>query len=312
MREAKRFGSRSRALDSDEVKLKYYLVFEGKNTERIYFEAVDHERGRIGLNSIIELVPIIRSFNEDSWSNPKKIVDCIIRELNERDSGVLPYSSIVNRIMDYLEDEKIVYKNRPLMRSIGELLSQICKDELGVQMDDECEDMEADVRRMLELLEEKTQLANLVENADKIITRKILNYDGDVDKLCFIVDRDRESFKAEQYMDVVDKCKRNKFNLYITNPCFEYWLLMHYEDFCELDDEEVAKNEKVSRRWSYVERELRNRCPGYDKSKYDAISMLANIDRAICNEHTHCEDIEGLENQIGSNVGILITEMRNC
>lgn len=32
-----------------------------------------------------------------------------------------------------------------------------------------------------------------------------------------------------------------------TNPCFELWLLLHYEDFCEkyLSDEEVLRNRKI-------------------------------------------------------------------
>ena len=37
---------------------------------------------------------------------------------------------------------------------------------------------------------------------------------------------------------------------------------------------------------------------------------MKNIDNAINNEKKFCEDIVGLENSIGSNIGKLISEMR--
>ena len=41
MREKRSFSQRTRVLPNDEVKKKYFLVYEGKKTEAIYFEAVD-------------------------------------------------------------------------------------------------------------------------------------------------------------------------------------------------------------------------------------------------------------------------------
>jgi len=40
MREKKSFAIRTKVLASDEVRKKYFLVFEGENTEKIYFEAL--------------------------------------------------------------------------------------------------------------------------------------------------------------------------------------------------------------------------------------------------------------------------------
>ena len=54
---------------------KYFLVYEGKETEEIYFEGVNQNRSMIGINPLIELVPVVRSYSEEGWSNPKKIVD---------------------------------------------------------------------------------------------------------------------------------------------------------------------------------------------------------------------------------------------
>ena len=85
MRERKQFAERTRVLVSDEVRQKYFLVYEGEDTELIYFDAITELRENLKLNPLIELVPIVRSYNEAGWSNPKKMVDRIIQNLKERD-----------------------------------------------------------------------------------------------------------------------------------------------------------------------------------------------------------------------------------
>lgn len=75
MRESRTFAERTKVLKSDETIKKYFLIYEGTNTEMIYFDAVRSLREEIGINPLIELVPVIRSFSEEKWSNPKKILD---------------------------------------------------------------------------------------------------------------------------------------------------------------------------------------------------------------------------------------------
>ena len=60
-----------------------FLYMRGLETEVIYFDAVRSLRGDIGINPLIELIPLIRSFSEDGWSNPKKILDRVIENLRE-------------------------------------------------------------------------------------------------------------------------------------------------------------------------------------------------------------------------------------
>ena len=83
MRESRTFAERTKFLKSDEALKKYFLVYEGSDTELIYFDAVNSMRENIGINPLIELIPIIRSYSEEGWSNPKKILDRIIENLEE-------------------------------------------------------------------------------------------------------------------------------------------------------------------------------------------------------------------------------------
>lgn len=75
MREKGRiFAKRSSTLESDLSKIKYFFVYEGEKTENIYFEAINNARKRLKINPLIEIIPILRSFNEKGWSNPEKFV----------------------------------------------------------------------------------------------------------------------------------------------------------------------------------------------------------------------------------------------
>jgi hypothetical protein len=57
--------------------------------------------------------------------------------------------------------------------------------------------------------------------------RKYLSkYNSDFDEFCVVVDRDSHAHIEE----CLKHCKDKKYNIYITNPCFEFWLLLHIID----------------------------------------------------------------------------------
>ena len=55
---------------------------------------------------------------------------------------------------------------------------------------------------------------------------------------------------------------------------------------------------------------MRKIWPGYNKSSYHSEKLVKKIDKAIENEKKFCEDIEQLENSVGSNIGRLVQKMR--
>ena len=74
---------------------KYFLVYEGSETEAIYFDAISSMREDVGISPLIELIPIIRSYSENGWSNPKKILDRIIENLEESRTNQISYESCI-------------------------------------------------------------------------------------------------------------------------------------------------------------------------------------------------------------------------
>ena len=187
----------------------------------------------------------------------------------------------------------------------------ICKNDIGISdFDQVVEKPEEDFKMLLNLLKEQIDLKNLILNIHKIISYSKILFEPELDKICFIVDRDKDSFTERQYDYVQTKCYENRYGLYVTNPNFEFWLLLHFEDVCALEYQKLIDNIPVTAHRRYTENELRNRMPRFSKSSYDAGFLVNKIDIAIKNEKKYCEDISELKNKVGSNIGILIEEMR--
>lgn len=314
MRESRTFAERTKVLKSDEAKKRYFLVFEGASTEKIYFEALENARDDIGINPLIELVPIIRSYSEDGWSNPKKILNRIIANLEEEETGRFTYETLLNRIMDYLYDEKIITTSKVQARALWEILEIGCKKILKKCLNDNVDNLVEDCNKLTEYLNQESDVVNIVDDISDIIRATNITYDNRFDKICLIVDRDKESFLAipenNQYDYVLRICQEKGFGFYVSNPCFEFWLLLHFEEVFELDKDKLLENPQVTAKRRYTEYELRKLLPGYSKNNYKTEKLMKQVKDAIRNEQKFCEDINQLKDKLGSAIGLLIRELK--
>lgn len=314
MRESRTFAERTKVLKSDEAKKRYFLVFEGASTEKIYFEALENARDDIGIDPLIELVPIIRSYSEDGWSNPKKILNRIIANLEEEETGRFTYETLLNRIMDYLYDEKVITTSKVQARALWEILEIGCKKILKKCLNDNVDNLVEDCNKLIEYLNQESDVVNIVDDISDIIRATNITYDNRFDKICLIVDRDKESFLAipgnNQYDYVLRICQEKGFGFYVSNPCFEFWLLLHFEEVFELDKDKLLENPQVTAKRRYTEYELRKLLPGYSKNNYKTEKLMKQVKDAIRNEQKFCEDINQLKDKLGSAIGLLIRELK--
>lgn len=315
MREKRTFAERTRLFTSDKTLRKYFLVYEGSETEAIYFEAVDSMRDNIEISPLIKLIPIIRSYSEEGWSNPKKILDRVIKNLEESRTNHITYETLLNRIMDYFCEISIISTSKAQARNIWKAMCRICEEKCLKKLDSYVDDIEKNCSLILKTLQEEYNLPHVLSDIPNIIKEGGFTYAEGFDKICLIIDRDRESFvsssKNNQYKYVADKCEEMGFGLYVSNPCFEFWLLLHFDKVFELNRDKLLENPKVTAKRRYVEQELRRIWPGYKKTSYRAEELVRDIDHAIDNEKKFCEDIVNLENSLGSNIGKLIMDMRH-
>lgn len=313
MREKRTFAERTKILKSDETRRKFFLVYEGASTEVLYFDALLDSGNDVEMNPLIELVPLIRSYSEDGWSNPKKILDRVIANLEEEKTGQITYESLLNRIMGYLYDQNILTTSKVQAHAIWEILKTGCTRILEKSLSQDVDNIEKDCNALIKYLNHESDVVNIVTDVSDIIKSTNITYDEGFDKICFIVDRDRESFLAEpdnnQYEYVRKTCKKKGFGFYVSNPCFEFWLLLHFDEVFQLDKDMLLENPKVTTKRRYTEQELRKLLPGYSKGKYNADLLMNRVDKAVRNAKEFCEDNEKLECELGSNVGVLVGKL---
>ena len=111
MREKRNFAERTKISKLVLFSKKYFLVFEGNRTEGIYFNAINELKDKIGINPLIEIISIERTYTEEGWSHPKKILEQLLKDLKEIENGELSYKTLIDKIMwIIIEDEKFSSK----------------------------------------------------------------------------------------------------------------------------------------------------------------------------------------------------------
>lgn len=314
MREKKKFAERTRISKEDRTRKKYFLVFEGNRTEGIYFNTINELKDKIGINPLIEIISIERTYTEEGWSNPKKILEQLLKDLEEIENGKISYKTLVDKIIEIIMEDKKISSKISKEISSEKMIENIKNDRKS--LDNIVENVEEDCEFLLNMIIKKLfltieEIPNILETVLKNIENKQITYSEDIDKMCFIVDRDKKSFKEEQYNYVKKECKRKNFKLYVTNPCFEFWLLLHFDEVHSIDKEKLLENNRITAKSKvrYVEAELKKYFP-YNKNKYNAELLIEKIDLAIENEKKFCEDIGELKDKLGSNIGLLIKELK--
>lgn len=112
----------------------------------------------------------------------------------------------------------------------------------------------------------------------------VTEYDIDEDdQLWAVVDRDK--WTEKMLSEVAMKCSQNRFfNFCVSNPCFELWLILHLEDverYSEEDWNGLSENKKTNRNGdTWTKKRLRSLMGSYRESKYEAATLLPNIEDA--------------------------------
>lgn len=308
MRIPKSFGQRTRHFEELQTEQKkYILVYEGEVTEVKYFQGIIDNRVELQINPIIDLIPVLRSSLQLRHSHPERILNLLEEHIEGYDTVKVFKDKFVDYCCENLDiSDKSEYSIKMLDYEIEKYFSENCKT-----LDDKI-DINSDlINEICEYLSKNLNLEDQVDNIAKYIEEQQITYEKDLDSICIIVDRDKGSVKPEQYDKIVAKCKDKGFKLFVTNPTFEFWLVLHSDNVFEYKKEELLENRKISSKRRYLEGVLSEIFEGYRKENIDFEKFKLYIKKAIKNEKEFCEDLEGLKDELGSNVGLLLGEIIN-
>lgn len=140
-----------------------------------------------------------------------------------------------------------------------------------------------------------------------------ISFDRERDKMIIVFDADIFEEKVQDYDEVVALGEVNNI-LAVSNPAFELFLLLHFENAYEEDikpnEAQIIKNEKDGNQ-TFIYKLLLART-GMNPKKNSAIGELAkNVDTAIVQERRINEDIHVCKGKVTCNIGKIIEEIKN-
>lgn len=124
------------------------------------------------------------------------------------------------------------------------------------------------------------------------------------DTFGIVIDRDQKSFTEEQVKIIRKRTGSQGYKVFLSNPCFELWILMH---FPHDKDKVINFAENTDGLFSYLSKVY----PNYEKN-IDFTHFNGSLDKALLNEWCYCTSLETLYSELngdnkwdvlGSNVG---------
>ncbi|HAZ00565.1 MAG: hypothetical protein A2W90_04770 [Bacteroidetes bacterium GWF2_42_66] len=136
-------------------------------------------------------------------------------------------------------------------------------------------------------------------------------YGIESNELWMVVDRDRQNVTEEQLITIIEKCKEEGYNLALSNPTFELWLLLHVTDIHFYDQDILLANPKLSvkDKKRFIDKELSKLLGGYNKSNLHFEKFESGIKDAISRAKELSLDNEAIISKLGTSVCLLVEKL---
>ncbi len=274
---------------------KYFIISEGSASEPLYFEGLNNSV----LSENITIINILRDYANLTNSHPSFIIKMLKELILNVEHNEITVLELKNKIANCIKDNDYEI-------NIEDIYNKI----LAIYKNDDCRISKDDLNDLFIKLFKGEIYKDFAVNFLLYFETQDITYSKTRDKINIVIDRDKQNFKDYQYDEVYSFCIQYKINLYVSNPTFEFFLLLHFPVVLDEDREVMFENQYIGRR-RYLERRLHDIC-NYKKSSLDFKVFEPYIYDAIEREKLFAEDILELKYNLGSNVGLLIKEMLNA
>ena len=272
-------GNRFERPETQSIKRVVFLSVEGEVTERRYIEFVRESRETLGIKSVVEIHVLRRG---DSSSSPEKVVELLENYLEVRNNN--DFLAEVDKLELKHYDKEFIHKYLE------------APDTIDVKEKRQFEGF---------LKEEQLDLTYL------LFLNKFKGSDnGENDVFGIVIDRDAGNHSPENMARIFDECDEKGYRCFLTNPRFEFWLLLHVADVKSEYPDELEKmldfNDET------VDKHLLEKTGGGKKIQRKTFDtyFLPNIDTAIERANGLCTSRNELLDQLGSTLGELFELLR--
>lgn len=252
-----------------------FLSVEGDETERTYFQNLNEH-----LDANLIQIEVLRHRCGDGYSDPVHVIELLEEYINLRHGELIPDVLPITFKEKYSKDfiKKYLAGDSEL---IEEKKKQFSEDLLKIGIDIE-------YRRYLQ------------------------SFNRDMDYFAVVLDRDCGSHSRRLMQECLYKCNENNYGCFVTNPCFEFWLLLHLCDvkaeFSPEELKELCLNKKVSDTHTTVSFEVSKRA--HHKKTISSGKFIKlyypNIAKAMKNAESFSTDFPDLFDNLGSNLPKLL------
>ncbi len=285
------FNQRPSLENKKEIVSKTFIACEGEKTEIIY------------LSRIIEILNLPYHYLlNPKCSNPKKILDEIMVSIGNGHFEIT-YEIVYSRV------EKLMVSNN-CFDSKAKKLSDRFLTKNNLKPSDIIDENIA--FKYISIILGST---SLIDSAKLYLDEFIK--DGDfikgVDRLYLVSDRDSKSYTEKQCIEVINKCNENGFQYFLTNPCVEFFFMLHWSDCLEYNKQDLLNNRKINGK-TFCYTELKKMDSEYKKNKINVDWYFNHFNVAKKNSTSFESELKELIHKAGSNlfnlIDILINEKR--
>lgn len=257
------------------------LAVEGAQTEPGYFAGLND---MLAEQSTILRVEVLEHTGTLHYSSPQQVFN-LLKEYDDLVNGnILPEEALAS-LKAFASDEDIA------KYLAGEALDEAMARKIETTLENDGIDL--------------PYRKHLLENAPQ------------TDHVGIVIDRDKNSNSKERLDELREECGKRNYGFYISNPCFEFWLLLHLVDVkseCSEELDKIFENERVSSHHSFVSKMVSDKAghgkklsPELFKARY-----WPQISKAVERDGDFARQADEIMDAIGTNLPDLIKILGTC
>ena len=283
--------NRDRRSNSRSERVRFIISSEGYSSEPRYFQMLSENVPDSISGPIVEVIPLKRYNLQSGSSDPSVVARLTADYIRMLGDGRYTAELLIGRVVESFHQ----------VRSQKKFPKEVIAKELREHLEDKglvdglgnITDSSEAFYACLDYLDAHYSVKNLDLVEDRII------YDPDIDKVCIVVDRDKTRHRGpEKYSEFLDVCEKYGYLPFVTNPRFEFWLILHFD---------ISAHIKGLRDESSCDEIVKGLCSEHQIGKRsDFKEYGARVGTAISNAGLFENDPGRLESAIGTNLGILM------